>query len=223
MKEVIVNAYPKSGVTWLLHLVCDVLEAQHQDTPQMEALSYGHPVSGGWVVRKSHYPYMGHPISIVKGKTVVMTQRDPRDIIVSAMFYRKAPDVNKAIDVMIQSNYVDYLESWLKPPDDFKVKKIVYTRYEHLHKFPISELRGIVEELTGNWLSGDRIQEAIDRQSFENMVRQLGGDRHFMRKGVVGDWQNHFTRDQAKRFNIHFGQFMLEQGYVDNLGWWKDV
>ena len=55
------------------------------------------------------------------------------------------------------------------------------------------------------------------------MVQQLGGDRHFMRKGIVGDWRNHFDRETAKMFNDHFGQFMLEQGYVDDLEWWKDV
>jgi hypothetical protein len=55
------------------------------------------------------------------------------------------------------------------------------------------------------------------------MTRQLNNDRHFMRKGVVGDWRNHFNRDQAKRFNDHFGEFMIKQGYVEDLEWWKDV
>jgi hypothetical protein len=223
VKKVIVNAFPKSGVTWLLHLVCDLLEAQHQDTPQMEPLSYGHPVSGEWVVKKTHYPYWEQAIPYLKGKTVVLTQRDPRDIAVSAMFYRKAPDLDKAIDVMIKSDYVGWMESWLKPVDDIKVKKMIFTCYEDLHFNPIPVLRGIVDELTGKWLSDSRIELALDRQSFPNMVTQLGGDRHLMRKGIVGDWRNHFNQEQAERFNDHFGQFMIEQCYVDDLEWWKDV
>jgi hypothetical protein len=222
MKEVIVNAFPKSGVTWLLHLVCDLLEASQQDVPQMLPLSYGHPVSGEWVVRKAHYPYWEQAIPHLKGKTVVLTQRDPRDVVVSAMFYRKTTDLDEAINVMVKSKYVDYLESWLKPVEPLKVKKLIITRYEWLnHSQAASQLSGIIYNLTENWLKDDRIQEAIDRQSFPNMVKQLGGDRHFMRKGVVGDWRNHFNQEQAKRFNAHFGQFMLEQGYVDDLEWWR--
>ncbi len=222
MRGLLVNAFPKSGVTWLLHLVCDLLEGVHQDTPQMDPYSYGHPVTSDWVIRKTHYPYWSQAIPHLKGETVILSQRDPRDVVVSAMFYRKAPDLDKAIDVMVQSDYVGYLESWLKP-DDLRVKKLMVTRYEYLHKKPIIELRGIIEELTGDWLTDDRIKQAIDRQSFTNMVNQFGGDRHFMRKGIVGDWRNHFSREQADRFNIHFGEFMLKQGYVDNLEWWKDV
>jgi hypothetical protein len=230
MKEIIVNAFPKSGVTWLLHLVCDLLEAQHQDTPQMEPLSYGHPVSGEWVVRKTHYPYWEQAIPHLKGKVVIFTQRDPRDVVVSAMFYRKTTDLDEAIDVMIKSKYVDYLESWLKPVEPLKVAQVIYTRYEWLHQGP-GELARIFVSLTKTSLEGGglipdevikRTQVALDRQSFPNMVKQLG-DRHFMRKGIVGDWRNHFNRDQAQRFNDHFGQFMLEQGYVDDLEWWKDV
>jgi len=222
MKELIVNAFPKSGTTWLLHLLCDLLEAQHKDTPQMEPLSYGHPVSGEWTVRKNHYPYWEQVIPIVKGKIVVMSQRDPRDIVVSAMFYRKTTDLEAAIDVMIQSQYVEWVGSWVAPLEALKCK-LVKTSYENLHARPVGQLRNIVFEVSGETLSNERIKEAIERQSFENMVIQLKGDRHFMRKGIVGDWRNHFTRGLARKFNDHFGQFMLEQGYVDSLEWWKDV
>lgn len=220
MKELIVNAYPKSGLTWLVHLLCDLLEAQHQDTPEMEPLSYGHPVTDEWLVRKVHKPYWGEDIAYLKDKTVVWTQRDPRDVVVSAMFYRGVNDLVHAIGVMVQSHYVDYLEGWFKPSQSLNVAKVIFTQYELLHTQPIWVLRGIIQELTGDWLSDARIEEALERQSFENMRQQLGGDTHFMRKGIVGDWRNHFTQETAQMFNVHFGQFMLDQGYVDSLKWW---
>ena len=223
MKEVFVNAFPKSGVTWLMRLICDLLEAQHQDTPQMEPLTYGHQVKGGWVVKKTHYPYWQHSIPILKGKTVVVSQRDPRDVAVSAMFYRKTTDLEAAIDVMIQSDYAKWIGSWLTPVERLKVAQCVFTRYELLHSQPIQTLRGIIKELTGEWVSDTRIEEALERQSFENMASQYKDGGHFMRKGIVGDWRNHFTRDLAQKFNEHLGEFMLEKGYVDSLDWWKDV
>ncbi len=227
MRQVLINAYPKSGVTWLMHLVCDLLEGVHQDSDAMPPLSYDHPVTSDWVIRKTHYSYWSAAIPHVKGKVVVLTQRDPRDIVVSAMYYRGTTDLDAAIAQLIHSNYVDYLESWLKPPEKLRVEKLIITRYERLHSQPYTELKTIVSRLLPISLlakpTDERIQEAIERQSFENMVKQLGGDRHFMRKGIVGDWKNHFRREQAKYFNIHFGEFMLSQGYVDNLDWWKDV
>lgn len=233
MRKVVVNAYPKSGVTWLLRLVCDLLEGQHQDTPQMEPLSYGHPVSGGWVVRKAHYPYWEHAIPILKGKTVVVTQRDPRDIVVSAMFYRGTTDLKLAINVMASSkrSYAQWIESWLIPNEAHnKMRSLVKTRYEWLHQGP-GELARIFMAITNMPLDDglipdeviERAKIALERQSFENMSRQYNDGGHFMRKGIVGDWKNHFDRETAQMFNDHFGEFMLSQGYVDNLDWWKDV
>lgn len=224
MREVLVNAYPKSGVTWLLHLVCDLLEGVHQDTPQMDPLTYDHPVTSDWVIRKTHYPYWQHAIPIIKDKTVVVTQRDPRDIVVSAMFYRKTTDLDLAIEVMAspKRSYAEWVESWLEPSEPLKCKRIL-TSYEHLHFKPVKQLRYIIFEITGETLPDERINEAVERQSFKNMSKQYDDGGHFMRKGVVGDWRNHFNREQAKRFNDHFGNFMMRQGYVDNLDWWKDV
>lgn len=223
MREVLVNAYPKSGLTWLVHLVCDLLEGVHQDNEGMTPLTYDHPVTSDWVIRKIHKPYWGDDdISYVSGKTVIFIQRDPRDIVVSAMYYRGTTDLDAAIAQLIHSNYVEYLDSWHFPGALLNCK-LIKTTYERLHSHPYTELKGIVSHLTDNPLSDDRIQKAIERQSFQNMRRQLGGDTHFMRKGIVGDWRNHFTGEQAKYFNIHFGEFMMRQGYVDDLDWWKDV
>lgn len=220
--EVLINAYPKSGVTWLLHLVCDLLEGQHQDDERMEPRSYDHPVTSEWIVRKVHYPYWSQSIPILKNKTVVMTQRDPRDVVVSAMHYRKTTDLQQAIGVMVHSHYVNYLESWLKPGRPLKCK-VVHTTYELLSNNPIPQLRDIALELTGETLTDERIEMALDRQSFPNMITQLNGDRHFMRKGIVGDWRNYFDREAAKMIDNYLGEYMLEQGYIEYRDWWRDV
>lgn len=224
MRQVLVNAYPKSGVTWLLRLVCDLLEARHQDTSQMSPLSYGHPVRDGWVVKKTHYPYWQHAIPILKGKIVVVTHRDPRDVVCSAMFYRKTTDLKLAINVMASSkrSYAEWINSWIEPVEPLKCKRIL-TSYERLHSEPLKQLRYIIFEISGETLPDERINEAIDRQSFKNMRKSYNDGGHFMRKGIVGDWRNHFDRETAQIFNDHFGEIMLLQGYIDDLEWWKDV
>jgi hypothetical protein len=223
MNEVLVNAYPKSGVTWLLHLICDLLEGVHKDKPESEPLIYDHPVSSDWIIVKGHYPYWEAAIPYLEGRNVILTQRDPRDVVVSAMYYRKAVNLglDVAIDHLIRSSYVDWIESWYS--SDLRVEKLIATRYENLHYKPVRELRNIIWQLTDITLPNNRIRQALNRQSFASMIDQLGGDRHFMRKGVVGDWKNHFTREHAERFNAHFGEFMLRHRYIDSLDWWRYV
>lgn len=233
MREVLVTAYPKSGTTWLLHLICDLLEGVHRDTPEMEPLTYGHPVTSDWVIVKSHYPYLEYSIPYVMDRNIIYTIRDPRDIVVSAMYYRKRNDLDEAIDQMIKSGYVEQVESWLNPERvtgrPLRVKKFISTSYEALQFYPVDELGNIIHQLIGEKVPQDRIELALDRQSFDSMTKQMiethGEDagRHFMRKGIVGDWRRHFNREQARLFNDYFGEYMINYGYVDSPDWWEEV
>ena len=60
------------------------------------------------------------------------------------------------------------------------------------------------------------------------MSRQTGGrkagdeDRSsFIRKGVAGDWVNHFTKDTSKLFQELAGDALLALGYEKDPEWWK--
>lgn len=220
MIEILVNAYPKSGLTWLIHLLCDLLESPQHDTPGAPLLNWSPVTNGGYVLRKRHEPYNDGLL----GKVVVLTQRDPRDVAVSAMHYRRQASIKDAMQTLwgacygFPQCYTGWLGSWIDTEE-----YTVITRYEWLHQRPIEELTYIVSELTGTHLPPGRIQQALDRQSFENMVTQLGGDRHFMRKGIVGDWRNHFDQKTAREFNRYLGNFMLQQGYIDSLDWWREL
>lgn len=220
MQEILVNAYPKSGLTWLIHLLCDLLESPQHDTPGAPLLTWYAVDNGGYILRKRREPYNTGLI----GKIVVLIQRDPRDVAVSAMHYRRQTSIRDAMQTLwgacydFEHCYTGWLGSWLNTK-----AYTVLTRYEWLHQKPVDELRRIVSELTGNSPTDDRIQQALERQSFENMVTQLGGDRHFMRKGIVGDWRNHFDREAGRIFNGYLGDFMLQQGYIDNLDWWQKL
>lgn len=209
--EVYVVAYPKSGITWLVHLLCDLLDSPQQDIPGGPIIGcWGVRCDGGYVVRKSHDAYGAR----FAGKTVVFMQRDPRDVIVSTSHYCRW-SMDRTIKYVI-GNYESWIYPWLN-------SGAIITRYKWLHDRPADELRRIVEAITGNTPTEDRINEALDRQSFENMTRQLNNDRHFMRRGIVGDWRKHLSRKQGKRINEALGAFMMEQGFIDSLDWWEEL
>jgi hypothetical protein len=93
----------------------------------------------------------------------------------------------------------------------------VFTKYELLDDF--NELRRIVYELTGDMLPEERVKQSMERQSFTNLAPQFP---HSMRKGIVGDWKNHFKPEHCEYITMTLGRFMLEQNYIKSLDWWQN-
>lgn len=218
MKEIIVNAYPKSGITWLIHLLCDLLDSPQQDLPNQPLIWNGTGRGGKFIIRKRHNPYM----SEMEGKTVVFIHRDPRDVMISAMHYRSSNNLQVALDKLKTSiyheinwngDYIDYINSW-------RGKATVTTQYRYLHSNPVLELARMYHVLTGEPATNERIMHVIEYNSFDNMSQRMNNP-HFFRKGIVGDWRNHFTREIAEKFNNHFGDFLLEYGFEDDPDWWQ--
>lgn len=219
MIDLTVNAYPKSGLTWLVHLLSDMLDLTQHNDSNAEVQGYWGDGGDAGYIRKKHTPNLGQ----YTGRQVVHLMRDPRDVMVSAMHYRRHLDFDFALLVLASPaeheaggswTYEEYLSSWLE-------SSYPILRYERLHSNPLHELALVAEYLEMD-IPVSKIKLAIKRQSFDNMRKQINDD-HFMRLGKVGDWRNHFTKEQARKFNDILGEFMLAQGYVDSLDWWQEI
>ena len=58
--------------------------------------------------------------------------------------------------------------------------------------------------------------------SFQNLSgRTPGNDNPSspQRKGIVGDWKNHFSESNKERFKAKFGHLLIEFGYEKNMNW----
>ncbi|MBM3514222.1 MAG: sulfotransferase domain-containing protein, partial [Alphaproteobacteria bacterium] len=42
-----------------------------------------------------------------------------------------------------------------------------------------------------------------------------------VRKGIVGDWRNHFTPAVARAFHDSVGSLLIDCGFETNRDWWK--
>ena len=104
---------------------------------------------------------------------------------------------------------------------------VVYLSYEELLKDAPGTMTRVITEITGAppdpWL----VAQTTDKY---DMSRQTGGrkagdeDRSsFIRKGVAGDWVNHFTKDTSKLFHELAGDALLALGYEKDPEWWKRV
>ena len=95
-------------------------------------------------------------------------------------------------------------------------------RYEDLLAEPVGEARRLLQFLGAD--SGEEVaRECVEAASFE----QLSGGRNkgeedsssFYRKGVAGDWKNHFTKEDKRVFKEEAGELLIRLGYEEDLDW----
>jgi hypothetical protein len=71
------------------------------------------------------------------------------------------------------------------------------------------------------------IEECLEAGSFKNMSRgrdqgQVKQDSH-VRKGIIGDWKNYFTKEDGRIFNEIAGDMLLKYNYVVNKDWFNEI
>lgn len=88
--------------------------------------------------------------------------------------------------------------------------------YEQLHQDPLSASIAVFGFL-GASADEATVKASLEEASFRKLSGRDAGDEDkgsFFRKGVVGDWRNHFDRRDLALFMKQAGELMRELGYV---------
>jgi len=188
------------------------------------------------VITKMHVPGSTWNVKLLDeaGINYVVLYRDLRDVAVSYCYYvRKTawhPEypvysklsleegLKRFADTLL-GEYAEWVGSWgmnLNPERGLMVK------YEMLVKEPYSVMSQIAEhfELDN---SSETIKCIVDDNSFIKLSRGRNqGESNpdsFFRKGIAGDWKNHFTPEINKLYKEKIGQFLIKFEYEQNLDW----
>lgn len=116
-------------------------------------------------------------------------------------------------------NWRDHIARWYAPTER---PHIAYLRYEDLLLETTATLSKVIELVTGQPAEPDRVQSTASKFSMEAQTGRRPGEEsteHHVRKGIAGDWKNHFTRECAEIFHRHAGETLIALGYESDDRW----
>jgi len=247
-KEIIVTGYPKSGNTWLARLLGDALNSPVTGYKNATPIAQeGKDRTGSYLIRQLHlipdYKESGQFISdnskflfvsCYDNEKIIVIVRDPRDVCVSCYHYWKMKSISQTIRAMYNAEwpivaagpYHLFMELWSTCP-----LPVVFIKYEDLLRDTELYLDKLLSKL--NIKPVQNLTEVIDRQSlssrrkgFEELQNQgkhyhpygTGTQLTNLRKGIEGDWRNHFTKSDTEFFRSLFNPTMQLLGYE-----WHDI
>lgn len=230
--------FPKCGGTWLCKMLAGAMDLPFAQYSRM-------PVAMPCVVH-SHWNY--HPrfknitYLMRDGRDVVVSfyfhatrpskvpsNRDPeKQVRVMKQLLGPNADLQdvrtnlpKFIEYIFENpygskqNWTQHMSSWLNR------EGVVYVRYEDLRQDCVGTMRRVLDEHTRS-APDEHIAEIVNRYSMERMTGRKPGEEDtssFIRKGVVGDWKNHFTRESAELFDALAGDMLIKSGYEQDREW----
>ncbi len=116
-------------------------------------------------------------------------------------------------------NWRDHVGTWYDPPNR---PHIAYLSYEQLLADCAGTLGRALEHITGEPVDEWRLRTAVDKFSMARQTGRKPGQEDITqhaRKGIAGDWKNHFSRECAELFNDLAGEALVLLGYEENLDW----
>lgn len=91
--------------------------------------------------------------------------------------------------------------------------------------YPMRELSRVISQLGEGHFGEEMLAKVVENHSFEKLSGRRAGDENassFMRKGIVGDWRNHFDREARVLFNEYAGDALIRLDYEKKIyGYWE--
>ena len=233
--KIVVAEFPKSGGSWLSSMLAHSLGIAVRDIyvnndfkafdiskhPWYEGnSSYG--LTESCIIKSHEMPdsklhnFEAHFIHMI---------RDGRDVIVSKYFYEKDFCVKNKIIKEFKYTLDEYIEKtsreWAEYISAWKGHNVITCSYENLLNDALKELKRVFSLLSIS-VAEETIETAIAANTKEKFRKSLSKTfkfNTFVRKGISGDWKNHFNEKHKAIFKHNAGELLIKLGYETNLDW----
>jgi len=240
VRNLLVIGQQKSGTTWLERMLCSVpgymrwkprgIKFEQADLDGAQLV----PDPAGYTVSKVHTRPTPENLDVVRatGRPYVVLVRDLRDICVSWSHYvRVTPahpchhlkdvPVPEAMHWFIEHRLDDYVwwqAEWRRRVDP---ELGLLARYEDM----LADTPGVFGAILDHFridLTPAQREAIVDAQRFSRVTGRAPGQEDkssFNRKGISGDWRNHFTPEHRAAFDRVAGSRFAETGYELGVDW----
>ena len=164
--------------------------------------------------------------------------RDPRDLMISWIYsVAFSHEQNRAVTLLREplqeatpANRVRIamsmfgrlnrgFRSWVRTGD--ASENLLITTYEKFIADQQAEFRRVFAFL-GWSIPAETLRAVVERLSFSKRSGRNPGEENthsHYRKGIAGDWRNHFTRELGALFEECFGDILIQGGWEKAPGW----
>lgn len=174
--------------------------------------------------QKNHYPYI-----------TFLVIRDLRDTLVSWYYSLKMSHVANADIIQKRRNILakldkdsgfrylfdELLESAAKIQLSWISEDILVVKYKDLMADEFTTFKKILDYCQIE-IKEDRLRDIVKDNTFKAVTGRNRGEEdvaQHLRKGIVGDWRNHFSESIKDEFKERFGHVLIKTGYEENLDW----
>ncbi|XP_051928057.1 sulfotransferase 1C1-like [Hippocampus zosterae] len=182
-------------------------------------------------VIKTHLPIQIVPVGFWEKKCkTIYVARNAKDTAVSFYYFQQmnlsSPEpgswesfIHKFMHGQLWGSWYDHVKGYW---EEREKRDILYLFYEDMKENPRREVERIMKYLDLS-LSDDVISRIVELTTFKNMKENPTTNfssfpseiynqsiSKFMRKGVVGDWKNHFTPEQSAAFDEDYEKKMKQ-------------
>lgn len=204
------------------------------------------PAPVGYTVTKTHTSATPDNLRIIHdtNRPFTVLMRDPRDLAVSWAYYVGLPYRDEwswpdAVKLSIPERITFYIENVLprtsRWPLDWRDAVAsgpphpgipgrtqgLFLRYEDMLADCHAVMRRVFEHYQVS-LTDEQVNAICARHSFKSATGREPGQQDsqsFNRKGISGDWRNHFSPAQIDAFKRVAGKQLIELGYATDLNW----
>ncbi len=234
---------PKSGSTWLARMMCEIPgylpwtpETVKLSTPHDLRLSDFAPPPPGYTATKTHTFPSDENVAIIHeiGRPYAVLIRDPRDTATSWAHYVGLPGRRfwahpDAVALSVPDRIAYYIErilprniEWITRWQRMVDPRLgIMVRYEDMLADTFGAVRRVFDHYEVG-LTNERVRMIVAKHEFRSVTgrdRGVEDAKSFNRKGIRGDWQNHFTDAHRAAFKRAAGAQLIACGYESDESW----